>query len=74
VITTSYEVVTPAYGRDYTSKGAAVASFTKGDDWVLQSMQHGQGLISIKDFAPGVTVNLRFARMTKVVPVKVENR
>ena len=69
MITQNYQTVSGAYGRDYTSGKAAEADFRAGKDFVLRSI-NGEGYVSVSDFAPGVTVNIRYRRDTQVKPVK----
>ena len=64
LITTNYSVLTPAYGRDYTSKDKAIADFEAAKDWLYNSYD-GSGYCSIRDFADGVIVNLRYNKTTK---------
>ena len=71
LITTNFEVLTPAYGRDYASIKEAEASFKGGDDWCLNSLTLGNGYTSIRDFTPGVKVNLRFKNKTKLTTLTV---
>ena len=59
---------TPAYGRDYTSAAAAKADFIAGLDFRLAST--GQ-YASLRDCDLGSTVYLRYARLTKLTPVKI---
>lgn len=68
MITQNYTSLTPAYGRDYKSGKAAKEDFLSKKDFILQPQ--GQ-YVGIGDFAPGVTVNIRYKRMTQVIPVKV---
>jgi len=70
-ITENYQTVIPAYGRDYKNKAEVAADFKNGKDFQLQSLRYGRGYCSIRDFAPGVVVNVRYARLTKVLPIKV---
>ena len=69
MITQDYQVVSPAFGRDYKSKAEAIADFVKGKDFILQPQ--GQ-YCSIRDFAPRVTVNIRYKKMTSVVPFRLD--
>lgn len=70
MITVDYRVVTPAYARDYKNQKEVKEAFLSGVDFKLQP----EGCYcSIRDFAPGVTVNVRYAKMMKVLPVKVPN-
>lgn len=70
MITENYSTVIPAYGRDYKSKAEVAADFFAGKDFQLQT-PFSSDYCSIRDFAPGVTVNLRYKRLTMVYPVKV---
>lgn len=69
MITQNYTTITPAYGRDYKSAKAAKEDFLiNRKDFILQPQEQ---YCSISDFAPGVTVNIRYKRMTQVAVVKV---
>ena len=70
LITANYRVVVPAYGRDYKSAKDAKADFAAGKDFIYQNFD-GTGATSVRDFAAGVTVNIRYKRMTQVTPFKV---
>lgn len=66
----NYATLTPAYGRDYKSGKEAEAAFRAGNDFVLASL--GRSLpINIEQIKPGITVNLRYKKLTAVKPVKV---
>jgi hypothetical protein len=68
MITENYRVLIPAYGRDYKRVKDVEQDFRAGKDFILRP----EGCyISIRDFAPGVTVEIRYARGTKVTLVKV---
>lgn len=70
MITTDYRVVTPAYARDYKNQKDTKAAFLSGVDFKLQP----EGCYcSVRDFAPGVTVNVRYNKLRKVIPVVVPN-
>ena len=70
MIKENYSTLTPAYGRDYKSKAAAIADFNGNKDFVLNT-PWGTGLVSKIDFAPGVTVNIRYKKLTQVAVVRV---
>jgi hypothetical protein len=70
-ITRDYVVISGAYGRDYKSGALAKADFLAGKDFQCESILDGGTYLSIRDFEPGLTVQVRFARMTKFVMVKV---
>lgn len=58
--------LTPAYGRDYTSKRAVVADYNAGKDFISQP--DGR-YINIDDVARGcaLSVKIRYAKLRKVV-------
>ena len=70
-ITRNYQVLTPAYGKDYHSKHAVINAFLDGRDFVLNT-PFGQTYCSIADFATGTVVNLRYHNKTKVTSVTVQ--
>lgn len=71
MITNNYETVGPAYGRDYKSARDARAAFLSGVDFKLYSVTHEDAYCSVRDFAPGTTVNVRYKQMERIVPVVV---
>lgn len=72
MITQDYKVVSPAYGRDYKSKKEVEADFFGGKDFVMESIDCQPGCYcSMRDFAPGTKVEVRYAKMTKVVILEV---
>jgi hypothetical protein len=72
MITENWITVSPAYGRDYKSGKDAKADFLKGKDFKLHSMTRHEGTYcSVRDFAPGVSVQIRYKQMRQVVAVKV---
>lgn len=60
--------LSPAYGRDYKSQAFALKDFVAGKDFILQPAGR---YCSIRDFAPGALISLRYRRFTKQVLVKV---
>lgn len=71
MITENYTTVSPAYGKDYKSGKDAKADFLAGKDFRMETLCQGSGYCSIRDFAPGVSVQVRFKKMAGVVMVKV---
>ena len=71
----SHIVVTPAYGRDYTSSEAASAAWAAGKDFILRdprSPWDGKPINNEDAENAGITeVNIRFARGTKVTVVRL---
>lgn len=65
----AYLTVTPAYGRDYKSKQAAIADWEANKDFINQGMSGGT-YVNKQDVPPGTTVNIRYKRMTQVAGVK----
>lgn len=70
-----YVVVTPAYGRDYTSKAKAIADWEAGKDFILQDItSRWDGKPINKEDAKRAgfsAVNIRFKRNTQVAVVKL---
>jgi hypothetical protein len=65
--------VVPAYGRDYASGAAAVADWDAGKDFrVVQYGHRDDGrYVSKRELAgQGVTVSIRYKRLTRVAVVK----
>jgi hypothetical protein len=58
----------PAYGRDYPSRKAVLAAWKEGKDFLIQDYKES-GYISIKELEPGVTLNIRYKKLTMVCPV-----
>jgi len=58
----------PAYNRVYTNKPEVTAAFKSGKDFVLA--RTGQ-LCSIRDFARGSTVIIRYDRLRKVCTLAI---
>lgn len=64
----SYLILTPAYGRDYKSAKEAKEAFLAGKDFVVNP----QGCYcSIRDLAPGQSVNIRYKNLRQVMVLKV---
>ena len=72
-ITQNYSALTPAYGRDYKNKKEVTEAFLSGKDFTLNHFSGASILCSVRDFAPGVVVNLRYKKLTSVSPTKVPN-
>ena len=72
MIAQNYVTVSGAYGRDYTSAGAAKADFLAGKDFAIRTPGFNS-YATVADFAPGVTVNIRYSRDLKVAPCKVSS-
>mgnify|MGYP003151300678 FL=1 len=60
-----YHTLTPAYGRDYTSKAKAEADLNGGKDFVLNAPQ-GTTYCSVRDFRKGDTLNVRYKQHQKI--------
>lgn len=71
MITENYQVVSPAYGKDFSNAADAKSAFLSGKDFKMESLDHGGSYCSVKDFAKGVTVEVRYAKKSKFVMVKV---
>ena len=65
----NFSVLTPAYGRDYSSQKQVIEDFEDNKDFVIQP----QGFYINKEQIPvGLTVNIRYAKLRKVLPIKVK--
>lgn len=68
-----YLTLIPAYGRDYKSGKDAQAAFDAGQDWVICNAFHpDDGRYVSKSDLSGVTVNLRYKKLTQIKVVKVK--
>lgn len=59
--------LTPAYGRDYSSKEAVVNDLTNGKDFVIANVDSPWcgSYISIRDMSKGDAITLRFGKLRK---------
>lgn len=62
--------LTPAYGKDYTSKAKAIAAFREGKDFVY-NLLGSSTYCSIRDFKQGEVVRIRYKKLTQVCEVTV---
>ena len=60
----------PAYGRDYKSAKAVKADWDAGKDFMIQDVARS-GYVNKNDAPKGSTINIRYAKLTKVLPIKV---
>ena len=67
----TYGTLTPAFGKDYKSAAEVEAAFRKGEDFVYNGPQGGGVYCSIRDFAPGADVGLRYKKLSLKTTVKV---
>lgn len=68
-----YITVIPAYGRDYKSQKAVKEAFDAGKDFIIQDFFSGNdGRAVNKEDArrEGLTLSIRYDRLTKVVNLK----
>lgn len=72
-IVKDYTVISPAYGRDYTKKKDAEEAFMAGVDFVMESLGFGGKYCSVRDFAPGVKVQIYYANMRKSIIVTTKS-
>lgn len=70
MITENYIQLQPAYGKDYKNKAEIEKAFKDGKDFE-GGYQINFKLCSIRDFAKGVKVELRYAKLTKAHIVTV---
>lgn len=52
----------PAYGAVYTTAAEVIAAFEAGKDFHYNGMESRAGYCSIRDFKPGVIVQLRYGK------------
>lgn len=67
-----YAELIPAYGRDYKNQKEVRDAWYSNQDFVLCDFR-GTTMINKKDAenSPYTTVNIRYCRKTKVLPIKV---
>lgn len=59
--------LTPAYGRDYNTRDAALADWNAGKDFKLHNHEYGGVYCSKRDFPEvGTKFQLRWNRMTEI--------
>lgn len=66
MITENYLTISPAYGRDYKNGKLAGADFAAGKDFCMESLGQNGTYCSIRDFAKGVTVSIRYNKQQNV--------
>lgn len=66
---TNYVSAVPAYGRDYKSKKEVLADWNAGKDFLIQDLMRS-GYVNIKDKPADMVLNVRYARLTKVTPIR----
>ena len=73
---TGYHTLSPAYGRDYQDGELAAEAFTTGRIWEHNCAgvceRSGGRYCSVRDFAPGATVQLRYRQQRNIKVVKVK--
>lgn len=63
--------VIPAYGRDYKSAAAVKADWDANKDFQIADIASGNdGRYINKDDAAGLSINARYARLTKIVKLQ----
>ncbi len=65
---TRYVTVTPAYGRDYTSQAKVRQAWADGLDFLVNDFALSGYITKDEAAKAGLTINLRYAGLTKVVP------
>ncbi len=66
MITEQYLELIPTYGRDYKNRAAVETAFLEGKDFEVASLGFGGRYCSVRDFAPGTLVNLRYKQKRSV--------
>jgi hypothetical protein len=70
MITHDWTELSPAYGRDYKTQKDVKSAFLDGKDFE-GDMTTDFRLCSVRDFAPGVRVLLRYRALSMVTSVQV---
>ncbi len=65
---TVYQTVTPAYGRDYKSKKAALADWLAGKDF--QRQPQGCYISRREAHEAGLAINIRYNKLQHVVALR----
>ena len=66
-------ILSPAYGRDYKSKKAALADFEANKDFIIENITdiYCGKPVNAEQLKPGDRIQLRFDRLRKVAVVVV---
>ena len=67
---TEYVTVTPAYGRDYTSKAAALKDWTDGKDFIEARSGRYMSIRDADKAGSKMTVMIRYAKLRKICSTK----
>ena len=69
-----YLTVVPAYGRDYNSAKEVQADWDAGKDFLIQdiSSRDDGKYINKNDATKGMTLNIRYRRLTQIKQIKVK--
>jgi hypothetical protein len=59
----NYSVLTPAYGRKYTTAGQMSDAWKAGKDWCLQGPSNHGTYASVRDQKGGTTVELKCGKL-----------
>jgi len=71
----TYLTLTPAYGRDYTSKAAVQADWRAGKDFIIANAFHrydGKPINKPQADADGLTVNIRYGKLRRIMVINPE--
>jgi hypothetical protein len=69
----SYVSAVPAYGRDYKSQKEVKAAWEEGKDFRIQAMmmpEYDGQYVNKDNCPPGLTLNIRYKRLTQVCVIK----
>lgn len=68
-----YLEVSPSYGADYKSGKEVQAAWDAGKDFTIETMGPDTGRqINKQDAKPGMTLNIRYKRLTQVKVIKIK--
>lgn len=64
--------LTPAYGRDYKSKAAAIRDWDDGKDFIESRSNLSINKADVTFYCPGATIRIRYDKARKVVEIPPE--
>lgn len=71
----TYLTLTPAYGRDYSSREAVQEAWSNGCDFIIQNFGHkyeGKPIGKTSADAEGLTVHIRYRQLRRIMVINPE--
>ena len=71
----TYLTLTPAYGRDYSSRAEVQQAWKAGSDFIIQNFGHryeGKPIGKSSADAEGLTVHIRYRQLRRVMVINPE--